>query len=224
MASVERHLWGWQELLRGERPLGFETFLFGNDRLGDRVVSRVGHSQFPGFVFSITFDNDGVPVGFAVYPYVRSELSDIAGRFFSGKPDPLPTGFPPVTATLLRTIPIGQLTKAARRALSEDRMIDAPEWPAIASAANRRPPGRPGRPDLHYAHLAADYVELVSSGRPPLPDLAAQREEGRRSIRDQISEARRRKLLTKPAIRNTSGGELTPKAIALLKGTHDGQH
>jgi hypothetical protein len=91
-------------------------------------------------------------------------------------------------------------------------------------------PGRAGRPDEFYARWAAAYVERLAAGSGhPVSDLATRppvRIEGfdlsdviqsRNTVRAIIQEARRRGLLSAgPAGR--AGGELTDKAVHILRG------
>jgi hypothetical protein len=139
----------------------------------------------------------------------------------------------PISARLLRAIPFGQLERIARESLRWELAIrhhhDQPEVRASLgdngrqlreslSAAER--PGRAGRDDRVYASLAAEYVKRLGSGKE-VKELAADLGEGVQKIRNMLNEARRRKLLTRPAA-GKSGGQLTEKAIALLKENDDG--
>jgi hypothetical protein len=94
--------------------------------------------------------------------------------------------------------------------------LDDDAW--VDAFALARRPGRKGRNDYFYAVLAQDYVDSCVRTNHPVPELAAKRNYSVRTIRNQLGEARRRELLTAPPERGTSGGDLTPKAIALLKG------
>lgn len=74
-----------------------------------------------------------------------------------------------------------------------------------------------GRGDIFYARLAADYVDLLPDKRVNTI-LAERRFVAVSTITSQVSEARRRDLLTRVS-RGRPGGALTPKAYQLL-ATH----
>jgi hypothetical protein len=79
--------------------------------------------------------------------------------------------------------------------------------------------GRPGRPNLWYAQLAAEYVNALAHGsRSPTAEIAKRRYHDVSHIRDALHEARERGLLTRPPARGRPGGQLTPAAeFELLK-------
>lgn len=92
-----------------------------------------------------------------------------------------------------------------------------------------RRPGRSGRVDAFYVRWAAAYVDRLRSGsRHPVKDLAEapavwikgftdlDRDKREATVRAILHEARRRELLT-GAPRGKPGGELTKKALRLLK-------
>ena len=93
----------------------------------------------------------------------------------------------------------------------------------------RRRRGRRGRPDLFYARLARAYVARVrAESEKPVRDLAADAALARRLglsprdltpalVQDALNTARERNLLTKPPKPGYAGGELTPRALAVLK-------
>lgn len=84
--------------------------------------------------------------------------------------------------------------------------------------------GKRGYSDLFYARVAAQYVVLLDSGaskpiRMLRKELADQgRHLSEASVRDLVRRARDRGLLTKTH-RGRAGGQLTQKAIALLRQT-----
>jgi len=147
---------------------------------------------------------------------------------------PAPAGPPhPISGRLLRDIRFGELERVARESLRWELAVrhhhDHPEIRASLgdngrrlreSLAEAQRPGRRGRDDLAYASLAAEYVRRLGSGKE-VKELAADLSEGVQKIRNMLNEARRRKLLTRPAA-GKSGGQLTEKAIALLKENEDG--
>ena len=87
---------------------------------------------------------------------------------------------------------------------------------------NVRRPGRRGRDDLPYAVWAARYVTKVQTNpRAPYPELAAEHPGfSERTIRECVSKARNRDLLTRVG-QGRTGGELTAKAKALLAETRE---
>lgn len=83
-------------------------------------------------------------------------------------------------------------------------------------------PGRAGRPDLFYAQLAREYVELLGGPVPVNKALAKQRSYSETYTRSLVHEARRRGLLTlSPPGR--AGGTLTEKARDLLRDADEGR-
>lgn len=89
-----------------------------------------------------------------------------------------------------------------------------------------RRPGRAGRPDRYYAIWANAYVDRLREGSAtPVKDLTTAPpvvlgvgagEASEATIRDTLTEARERGLLTSSP-RGKAGGELTPKALRLLR-------
>lgn len=80
--------------------------------------------------------------------------------------------------------------------------------------------GKRGHSDLLYAQLAAEYVALVESGsKKPLAELARRHGLKHATVADRIRTARdpKRGLLT-PSPRGRPGGELTRRALDLLRG------
>jgi hypothetical protein len=104
------------------------------------------------------------------------------------------------------------------------------ERPGFSAAAARQPrrPGRGGRSDIYYAQAAQDYVAIINKGGPgartPTKVLAqrapfARLRNSEQAARDTIHAARVRGLLTRSQS-GRAGGQLTEKAISLLKGSH----
>jgi hypothetical protein len=133
-----------------------------------------------------------------------------------------------ITVRLLRRLRPGQPLRFVSGLLQRLR-TEAPEtaralgWtlpPAPTPPSLPRPRrGRPGRTDLFYARVAAEYVHAVQAGSPyPVADLARRRRQPPARVRDMIHTARRRGLLS-PHRRGVRGGELTDRANALLSGT-----
>ena len=81
---------------------------------------------------------------------------------------------------------------------------------------------RPGKPDEFYADIAKDYVDLWTTGTPhPISQIAIRRSTSKSKVRDMVREARQRGLLT-PGQRGRIGGQLTARALELLR--HSGRH
>lgn len=72
-----------------------------------------------------------------------------------------------------------------------------------------------GSRERHLAGLAARYVILCGETGSPTKALATERIMSAATVRDQLARARDKGLLTKPGS-GRAGGELTPKAKALL--------
>lgn len=85
--------------------------------------------------------------------------------------------------------------------------------------APRKRRGRPGRPDIFYARLAASYVEALMAGsRSPTADVAKNFLYSPEHVRDAIHTARERGLLSRPPGKGRPGGQLTERAKAMLDG------
>jgi hypothetical protein len=82
----------------------------------------------------------------------------------------------------------------------------------------RHEPRRRRRGDeREYARIAALYVDALKQGiRNSVAHVAKSEKMERDTVRDQLHEARRRDILTKPTKEGVAGGELTEKAIGLL--------
>jgi len=127
----------------------------------------------------------------------------------------------PITSTFLRyRVRIGELADSARSALDYFSEFDGDlDWVAEMSDGEKR-----RRRDLFLAGLAARYERAAMSGsRSPAKDLAKSEDfaksDGyytRSTIRNYISEARARGLLTGTS-GGQGGGRLTPKAVAILR-------
>ena len=148
------------------------------------------------------------------------------------KPDgPVPEGG--LTATRLRQIPMGTRVVArtyrdvAATGTYQDLKNTGDSYADVSDKITMMP-RRGKRHDPRFLAEVADlYSRLVKAGAPNVYDVM-QEELGRRGfdyrragIRELIRKAHQRGLLT-PTARGTAGGELTPKAIRLLKD-RDGQ-
>lgn len=91
------------------------------------------------------------------------------------------------------------------------------EPPATTPSGPRR--GRRPLSDETLLAVAVAYDQAVRRGsREPVSDVAKRVHLAHNRTRDYINRARRRGFLT-PGVRGRSGGDLTPRALALLKGS-----
>lgn len=140
----------------------------------------------------------------------------------------------PVSGRAVRRIPLGELEKSARESVRWELATrvhsDHPVVMASVgddgmalreSLSSNARPGRRGRDDLAYASLAAEYVKRLRSDRA-VADLAEAEGYSVSRVRNMLHEARRRGLLTRPPA-GKSGGQLTPKASALLSKQEEEQ-
>lgn len=138
-----------------------------------------------------------------------------------------------LSAEVVRQVRIGehrQVGAAFSRWLDEERTTRQSTFrgqtaPALGALAGQTftlstlEPKR-GRPPIRseqfYAKLARDYAERVAQGSPrPTTDVARRRRLSAARVRDMLHEARKRDLLSSVG-QGRSGGELTPKALAIL--------
>jgi hypothetical protein len=130
----------------------------------------------------------------------------------------------PLSARLLHDLPAGQIIAAARSYLAEAASSappgDSPDLAAARqhfAAALRERPGRRGRTDLEYAKVAREYADLVAAGdEGPVLTLAKRLIAAESTIRNQLTEARKRGLLTSTRP-GRAGGRLTARATRILK-------
>jgi hypothetical protein len=129
-----------------------------------------------------------------------------------------------VTADL-RHIPLHQISTELLRNLRrgegpsgwEGSPLAPPQPPKGWATSLAKRPGRTGKGDLHYARVAAAYVQLLDQPKPVVL-LAKRLKLSPSQVRSILYEARRprRGLLTNPPVKGRPGGELTPKAMELL--------
>lgn len=125
-----------------------------------------------------------------------------------------------VTGRMLRAVSVPDAIQlvAEHASIGGDKPLA--DW-AAAFESERRP-GRRGRPDEFYAELAAEYVELVGQGLPPVKTMAHRRSLSVSQVNNLIHEARRRGLLDPPPSPGQAGGVLTPRARKLLNKQEGG--
>jgi hypothetical protein len=124
-----------------------------------------------------------------------------------------------ITTRMLRQLRTGDLIASLRAAARQHEQIfgDAPDLSVTTRV------GRRGRDDLYYARWAAAYVGALARSGRPVEDLAARHNLSASQIRNLMYACRRRGMLT-ASPRGRAGGELTPRAVALLKEDTDGKH
>jgi hypothetical protein len=165
--------------------------------------------------------------------YVRPQMTatgpEIAEFVIRPKAADVPPGG--LTRNVLRAVHLRDLREAVRVAVAqvrrdteiaiEDGVITegdpASTWdpPEVFEQWGRRP-GRAGRPDLYYAEMASQYVELLAGGtRAPVRELAERHHLSGAQLRGILHAARQRGLLT-AAPAGKSGGRLTAKAKRIL--------
>jgi hypothetical protein len=103
----------------------------------------------------------------------------------------------------------------------DDSPFKPPQPPRGWATNLAKRPGRAGKPDLDYALFAAEYVQLLDRPKPLLA-LARKRRLSPSQARSKLYEARRRELLTDPPVRGRAGGELTSKAVDILRQHEQG--
>jgi hypothetical protein len=118
----------------------------------------------------------------------------------------------------VRNASVSRLYELVRGYVSISRQLEIPLDIDLQEFARNPRPGRKGRPDVFYARLAAQYVELLKSTSTPTKDLAKLRNYSDSSTRDLLNQARARGLLTRSA-KGRAGGELTEKARELLSAS-----
>lgn len=134
-----------------------------------------------------------------------------------------------VTARLVHRLKLGEILRSARADLDHLRrevpslfgpgMALAP-FPVEAKRATltERRPGRKGYGLPFFAKLAKDYAERIRASDPrPAATIALARGLTPERARDLIHRARKHGLLTEAFAQGQKSGELTPKALAILK-------
>lgn len=188
---------------------------FPGDRAkADYLVVEVEHQNYPGWAFRLVFDGEGGVVDFRMH---SAEEFHKTGFGHDEDHRPLPEGG--LTARTLHSVPLGELVLAVRTDLATKREESGRDdeheerWWAAFDARPR--PGRRGRGDPDYAGLAAAYVRALTTTNP-IRVLAKEAGMSPTQARGLVYEARRRGLLT-PAPSGKAGGQLTDKALGLLR-------
>ena len=131
-------------------------------------------------------------------------------------PEPPPAG---ITTRMLRQLRTGDLIAALRvAARQQEQLFGIPQDLPVPTRVGRR-----GRDDLYYARWAAAYADALADSPRPVAALAAAHNLSPSQIRNLIHACRRRGLLT-ASPPGRPGGDLTPRAVQLLKEDSDGKH
>jgi hypothetical protein len=116
---------------------------------------------------------------------------------------------------MFRRAPVDVLYERVRGYVAISEQMGVPLDIDLKEFASNPRPGRRGRPDIFYAGLAKQYVDLLTTSSTPTKDLAEKLGYSASSTRDFLHQARVRGLLSQPA-RGLAGGALTEKARSLL--------
>ncbi len=195
------------------------------------------HASFPRLRFMLGLSPDGVVMSV-----------DVADRRTLSRPeihDPYPPDdprwgpFAHVTRRLLAEVPLGELERAARARVNEDRAdfaagkLDLGKDEAWLHDLGRvdtpRRGGRRSLPDQHYAEIAQLYVQLAEMDRHPVASLAKVEDPrlhlpaARDTVKGWVHEARTRGLLSESPPSEgpigKAGGTLTERARQILRET-----
>lgn len=187
---------------------------------GEGELVTLRHLDHPDWVVQFVFGPQG-PASVIIRPHVEaSNLDDVVAWWGQAAVTSIPSDSRPVTARLLRQLPIGELESWARgRLRAEAEGPTAPWFPHLRDwfGDDHRRDGKrgPSLPDAAFAALAAAYVTNLTQGGS-VRDLASAQGWSEKTIRNRLTEARRRGMLTSaPAGR--AGGDLTEKARQTLK-------
>jgi hypothetical protein len=193
------------------------------------MTFELTHDKWPQYRFVVTVSVQGVPVSFGVAPALPSRSIAQRRREFVEAMDDrrtaleIPDDAAPVTARLMRELPIGAVQgKAIESFRALAGSMSRNERDAAWAKGLERRPGRRGRPDREYAEIAALYVDTIGSGTEAL-DVAKKLGYSAEQVKGFLYQARRRGLLTWAPSKGKAGGQLTPKAIELLKGADHGE-
>ena len=114
----------------------------------------------------------------------------------------------------------GHFTEPSRAEKTASVSAAPKKWSVNAFMPTSSPTPKRGRPQMRsdefYAKLAEAYTQRVAQGSPhPTEDVARRRKLSAARVRDLLHTARQRGLLSTVG-RGRSGGDLTPKALAVL--------
>jgi hypothetical protein len=118
-----------------------------------------------------------------------------------------------ITTRMLRQIRTGAIIasyRSAARALSFVLPDTAPDL-SVSERVGRR-----GRDDRFYARWAAEYADAFTRSGHPVAELATRHHLSPSQVRNLVHACRKKEMLT-PAPPGRAGGELTARAIELLR-------
>jgi hypothetical protein len=174
----------------------------------DGIADPDDPGQYSGWYAEIAIDDTGeIPEVVALTlragndPYYQT--AEHAGADLSSMET---TEYPPLTARLLRAVPLGRLRAIANLHLATRREVRG-RLPDPTRARHRD--------DSYWASWAAHYTRIAESSRSPIADLADKFDEDRDHVRDTIHACRARGFLTKGTA-GVPGGQLTDKARKAL--------
>ena len=160
---------------------------------------------------------DGYP-GWRILPEVDvTEAGLLLRRLVVEPAGPVPPGG--ITTRMLRQLRTGDLIAALRAAARQSSRYFgvSPELPVPTRV------GRRGRDEMYYARWAAAYADALARSPQPVADLAARHNLSPSQIRNLMHACRRRGMLT-ASPPGRAGGELTQRAVQLLKEDSSGKH
>jgi hypothetical protein len=162
--------------------------------------------------FRSEFDIEGYPGWRFVAEIAETDAGLQVDRLViepSGKVAP----FGGITTRMLREIRTGAIIASARmtgRVLASYLPDGAPDL-SVSERVGRR-----GRDDRFYARWAAEYADALSRSPNPIAEMAGRHHLSPSQVRNLVHACRNKKMLT-AAPPGRAGGELTARAIELLK-------
>lgn len=102
----------------------------------------------------------------------------------------------PVSAEVLRSIPIGRIEAAANAQLHPELPVWSGPAPRARIAASLRSNAVRGYPDAFYAAVASAYRHLAQTSHRPVSELAGANDVPVTTAQRWVKEARRRRLLS----------------------------
>jgi hypothetical protein len=118
-----------------------------------------------------------------------------------------------ITTRMLRQIRTGAIIASHRAAA---RVIGILEPGAAPDLSVSERVGRRGRDDRFYARWAAEYADALTRSPNPVTEMAARHHLSASQVRNLVYACRKRNMLS-AAPPGRAGGELTARAIELLK-------
>lgn len=199
-----------------DRPEWLVALLF---RVGRGSTDLVAHAVMPRPADWPTEESRSEPSDTFPHPSTLEARRWLAA-WANVVPDPGPTDR--LTTAVVRSVHTSGLERWARGYIA--RLQGSLVKAGAAGDPIRKSRGALGSGDGRLALLAARYVELCSDQvtKAPLQVLANEWSLAIETVRSYLYRARERGLLTSPG-RGRAGGELTDRAIDLLRGDEDGK-